>query len=146
MDQAFSDRIRNGLARAEDEHTKDEEKGDNEESPWLKNYHAEEKRGGRIVASCVACSSSYRPQANHGQFLWGNGRAVAGSRWPRLQLLWPLGMRQRRLSLSSSKEGMGIWGEELSRGKILLFHPSLRIEYQKTRHRQKTLTRPPGKS
>lgn len=62
MDQAFSDRIRNGYALSVDEHIKVEDErenegesdSDDEEVPWLKNYHAEEKRGGRIVASSVA--------------------------------------------------------------------------------------------
>lgn len=127
MDQTFSDRIRSGFARAEDEHIKDEEERENEEEsdsddeefPWLKNYHAEEKRGDRIVASCVAQRIDRKAiKANFYEEMGERSEDLADLAF---NLFDRWGCINDDILYHPVKKGTGIWGEELNRGKILLF-------------------------
>lgn len=123
MDQAFSDRIRTAFAdeRLKDEEERDdeEESDSDEESPWLKNYHAEEKRGGRIVASCVAHRIDRKPiTANFYEEMEELSEDFANLA---LNLFDRWGCVNDDFLYHPVKKGTGIWGEELNRGKILLF-------------------------
>lgn len=127
MDQTFSDRIRNGFARSEDEHIKDEEERENEEEsdsddeefPWLKNYHAKEKRGDRIVASCVAQRIDRKAiKANFYEEMGERSEDLADLAF---NLFDRWGCINDDILYHPVKKGTGIWGEELNRGKILLF-------------------------
>lgn len=133
MDQAFSDRIRSGFARAEDEHTKDEDESDMEEEsdsddeewPWLKKNHAEEKRGGRIVASCVAYRIDRKPiRANFYTEMEEPTQDLAELAF---DLFDRWGCVKDDFLYHPVKKGTGTWGEELNGGKILFFQ-SLTVE------------------
>lgn len=134
MDQAFSDRIRNRFARSEDEHIKDEEERENEEAlgndegespPWLKNYRAEEKRGGRIVASCVAQSIDRRPITT--KFYEEMGEESEDLAHLAFNLFDRWGCVKDDFLYHPVKKGTEAWWEELNRGKILLIQ-SLTVE------------------
>lgn len=126
MDQAFPDRIRDGFARSEDEHIKDEEDCENEEElgndgeelPWLKNYQAEEKRGGRIVASCVAQRIDRKPIKTNFYEEMGEESEYLSELAFNLFDRW--GCVKDDFLYHPVKKGTGVWGEELNRGKILL--------------------------
>lgn len=133
MDQAFSDRIRNGFGRAEDENVKEEDESDMEEDsdsddgewPWLKKYHAEEKRVGQIVASCVAYRIDRKPiRADFYTEMEDPTQELADLAF---DLFDRWGCVKDDFLYHSVKKGTGIWGEELNRGKILLFQ-SLTVE------------------
>lgn len=127
MDQAFSDGIRNGFALSVDEHIKDEDERENEEGsdsddeevPWLKNYYAEEKKGGRIVASCLAQRINRKPiRANFYEEMGEESEDLADLAF---NLFDRWGCVKDDILYHPVKTGTGIWGEELNRGKILLF-------------------------
>lgn len=126
MDPALSDRVRNGFAQSEDEHTKDEEErqdeevlgNDGEELPWLKNYHAEEKRGGQIVASCAAQQIDRKPIKTKFYEEMGEESEYLAELAFNLFDRW--GCVKDDILYHPVKKGTGVWGEELNRGKILL--------------------------
>lgn len=127
MDQTFSDRIRNRFGRAENEHIKEDEESDKEEEsdsddeewPWLKNFHAVEKREGRIAASCVAYCIDREPiRANFYTEMEEPTQDLADLAF---NLFDRWGCVKDDFLYHPVKKGTGIWGEELNRGKILLF-------------------------
>ena len=128
MDQeAISDRIRNGFARAENELAKEEDEGDmREESdsddgewPWLKSYYAEEKEGGQIIGSCVA----YRIDRKliRPYFYTEMKEPTQELADLAFELFDRWGCVKDDFLHHPVKKGTGIWSEELNRGKILLF-------------------------
>lgn len=127
MDQAFSDRIRNGFVLSVDGHIKGEDErenegesdSDDEEVPWLKNYHAEEKRGGRIVASSVA--QLIDRKSIRATFYEEMGEETEDLADLAFNLFDRWGCVKDDFLYHPVKKGTGIWGEELNRGKILLF-------------------------
>lgn len=131
MDQeAYSDRIHNGFARAENEHVKEDDEGDKgEESdsewPWLKSYYAEEKKGGQIVGSCVAYRIDRKPIRPYFYTEMEDPTQELADLAFGLFDRW--GCIKDDFLYHSVKKGTGIWGEELNRGKILLFQ-SLIVE------------------
>ena len=115
MDQAFSDRIRNEDQRMRYE-GEEESVSDDEESPWLKNYDAEEKRGGQI--SCVAHSINRKPIT--AKFYTDMEELSQDFADLAFNLFDRWGYVKDDFLYHPVKKGTGIWGEELNRGKILL--------------------------
>ena len=97
----------------------EESVSDDEESPWLKKYDAEEKRGGRIIASCVAHRINRKPIT--AKFYTEMEELSQDFVDLAFNLFDRWGCVKDDLLYHPVKKGTGVWGEELNRGKTLLF-------------------------